>query len=49
MLEQYKEAGGQLQTSDSILEFLKAYQRGFKISRLEDKNIMMQLIKTIIK
>jgi len=25
MLEQYKEAGGQLPTSDSILEFLKAY------------------------
>ncbi len=31
MLEAYKVAGGQLPTSDSMLEFLKAYQRGFKI------------------
>ena len=31
MLEQYKEAGGKLPTSDAMLEFLKAYQRGFKI------------------
>ena len=31
MLNQYKEAGGQLPSSDAMLEFLKAYQRGFKI------------------
>lgn len=31
MLEQYKEAASQLPTSASILKFLKAYQRGFKI------------------
>lgn len=31
MLDQYKEAGGQLPSSDAMLEFLKAYQRGFKI------------------
>lgn len=31
ILEQYKEAGGKLPTSDAMLEFLKAYQRGFKI------------------
>lgn len=31
MLDQYKEAGGKLPTSDAMLEFLKAYQRGFKI------------------
>lgn len=31
MLEQYKEAGGELPTSDAMLAFLKAYQRGFKI------------------
>ena len=31
MLDQYKEAGGKLPTSDAVLEFLKAYQRGFKI------------------
>lgn len=31
MLEQYKKAGGQLPTSDEMLEFLKSYQRGFKI------------------
>lgn len=31
MLDQYKEAGGQLPSSDVMLEFLKAYQRGFKI------------------
>lgn len=31
MLDQYKDAGGKLPTSDAMLEFLKAYQRGFKI------------------
>ena len=31
MIDQYKEAGGQLPSSDAMLEFLKAYQRGFKI------------------
>lgn len=31
MLDQYKEAGGQLPSSDAMLEFLKTYQRGFKI------------------
>lgn len=31
VLDQYKEAGGKLPTSDAMLEFLKAYQRGFKI------------------
>lgn len=31
MLEQYRNAGGKLQSSNSMLEFLKAYQRGFKI------------------
>ena len=31
MLDQYKDAGGKLSTSDAMLEFLKAYQRGFKI------------------
>lgn len=31
MLEQYKQAGGELPNSDAMLEFLKAYQRGFKI------------------
>lgn len=31
MLDQYKKAGGKLPTSDAMLEFLKAYQRGFKI------------------
>ena len=31
MLDQYKGAGGKLPTSDAMLEFLKAYQRGFKI------------------
>lgn len=31
MLEQYKETGGKLPTRDAMLEFLKAYQRGFKI------------------
>jgi prophage maintenance system killer protein len=31
MLDQYKVAGGKLPTSDAMLEFLKAYQRGFKI------------------
>lgn len=31
MLEQYRKAGGELPTSDAMLEFLKAYQRGFKI------------------
>ena len=31
MLDQYKEAGGKLPTSDAVLEFLKVYQRGFKI------------------
>jgi prophage maintenance system killer protein len=31
MLDQYKLAGGKLPTSDAMLEFLKAYQRGFKI------------------
>ncbi|MFQ6792974.1 MAG: RhuM family protein [Thomasclavelia sp.] len=31
MLDQYKGAGGKLPTGDSMLEFLKAYQRGFKI------------------
>ena len=31
MLDQYKEAGGKLPSSDAMLEFLKAYQRGFKI------------------
>ena len=30
-LDQYKEAGGKLPSSDAMLEFLKAYQRGFKI------------------
>lgn len=31
MLDQYKEAGGKLPTSDAMLDFLKAYQRGFQI------------------
>lgn len=31
MLDQYKKAGGKLPTSDAMLKFLKAYQRGFKI------------------
>ena len=31
VLDKYKMAGGQLPTSDAMLEFLKAYQRGFKI------------------
>lgn len=31
MLDQYKEAGGKLPSSDAMLEFLKAYQKGFKI------------------
>ncbi|MDE6953902.1 MAG: virulence protein RhuM/Fic/DOC family protein [Erysipelotrichales bacterium] len=31
MLDQYKTAGGKLPTNDAMLEFLKAYQRGFKI------------------
>jgi len=31
MLDQYKLAGGKLPSSDAMLEFLKAYQRGFKI------------------
>jgi len=31
MLDQYRNAGGQLPSSISMLEFLKAYQRGFKI------------------
>lgn len=31
MLDQYRNAGGKLPSSDSMLEFLKAYQRGFKI------------------
>ncbi|MCD7807999.1 MAG: virulence RhuM family protein, partial [Erysipelotrichaceae bacterium] len=30
-LEQYKKYSGQLPSSESMLEFLKAYQRGFKI------------------
>lgn len=31
MLDQYRNAGGKLPRSNSMLEFLKAYQRGFKI------------------
>ena len=31
MLDQYRNAGGKLPSSNSMLEFLKAYQRGFKI------------------
>lgn len=31
MLDQYRNAGGKLPSSDSMLEFLKTYQRGFKI------------------
>ena len=31
MLDQYRNAGGKLPSSTSMLEFLKAYQRGFKI------------------
>ncbi|WP_239406424.1 RhuM family protein [Erysipelatoclostridium sp. An15] len=31
ILAQYKDASGKLPTSDAMLEFLKAYQRGFKI------------------
>ena len=31
MLDQYRNVGGQLPSSISMLEFLKAYQRGFKI------------------
>ena len=31
MLDQYRNAGGKLPSRDSMLEFLKAYQRGFKI------------------
>ena len=31
MLDQYRNAGGQLPSSISMLEFLKVYQRGFKI------------------
>ena len=31
MLDQYRNAGGKLPSSISMLEFLKAYQRGFKI------------------
>lgn len=31
MLDQYRNAGGILPSSNSMLEFLKAYQRGFKI------------------
>ena len=31
MWDQYKDAGGKLPTHDAMLEFLKAYQRGFKI------------------
>lgn len=31
MLDQYRNAAGKLPSSDSMLEFLKAYQRGFKI------------------
>lgn len=31
ILDQYKNTGGELPNSDSILEFLKSYQRGFKI------------------
>ena len=31
ILDKYKLAGGRLPTSDAMLEFLKAYQRGFKI------------------
>jgi len=31
VLDQYKLAGGKLPTSDAMLAFLKAYQRGFKI------------------
>lgn len=31
VLDEYKNTGGQLPGSDSMLEFLKAYQRGFKI------------------
>lgn len=31
MLDQYRNAGGKLPNSNSMLEFLKAYQRGFKI------------------
>lgn len=31
ILAQYKDADGKLPTSDAMLEFLKAYQRGFKI------------------
>lgn len=30
ILAQYKDASGKLPTSDAMLEFLKAYQRGFK-------------------
>lgn len=31
VLDKYKLNGGRLLTSDAMLEFLKAYQRGFKI------------------
>ena len=31
MLDQYRNVGGKLPSSNSMLEFLKAYQRGFKI------------------
>ncbi|WP_270850576.1 RhuM family protein [Faecalibacillus faecis] len=31
MLDQYRNAGGKLPSSNSMLEFLKAYQRGFNI------------------
>ena len=31
MLDQYRNAGGKLPSSNSMLEFLKAYQKGFKI------------------
>ena len=31
MLDQYRNAGGKLPSSNSMLEFLKAYQRSFKI------------------
>ena len=58
ILRDYKKAGGQLPTSDSMLEFLRAYQNGFKIwddydhhtlCYPKDKNLFMLLnIKSVL-
>ncbi|WP_300082292.1 RhuM family protein [uncultured Thomasclavelia sp.] len=40
ILAQYKDADGKLPTSDAMLEFLKAYQRGFKILDVYDHHCL---------